>query len=178
MKKFYKKTFFYRDPDMGTEFFLSRTSYYDLTIMMYDTQAGTFREYLIDFSTLREIYLFSAEGLISPDPLQNKTETMIPIVKHYVSKDKMSIIKSGSSDMYGYAVLGKAIKFQRDEAEEQEVLSLKRVAYLPFVGNTVLGIDTMALPREAATVFIDKVKTMFKGVDIELDLEGGQDAVN
>lgn len=178
MKKMYNKVFFYEDPKMGTEFYMSRTNYYDLTILMYDTQAGTFREYLIDFNTMKEIFSFHRHELINPNPLNNKAEKMIHIVKQYVDKDNMKIIKSNASDMYGYAVLGKVMTFKPEEDKEETVLSLKRVAYLPFAKNSVLGIDTMALPKPAADIFVDKVKKMFKDVDIEIDLEGEEDAIN
>jgi len=176
-KKLFKKEFFYQDPDMGTEFYFGQTTYYDLTIMMYDTQAGTFREFLVDFHTMKEIFMFQRHGLINPNPLDNKAETMIPIVRQFVERDKMSIIKSNASEVYGFAVLGKVMAYRRDE-QDLEVLSLKRIAYLPMAKNSVLGIDTMAIPREAADIFITKIKKLFKNVDIEIDLEGDSDAIN
>lgn len=177
IKKHLGKEFFYQDPNMGTEFFVGQTPYYDLTVLMYDTQSGTMREFLVDFHTLKEIYMFTRHGVINPDPLQNKAEKMIHIVKNFTTKDGMKIIKSSASEMYGHCVLGKVMTYERDEVTE-EVLSLKRVAYLPLLKDSVLGIDTMAIPKEAATILIEKVQTLFKNVDIEIDLEGDIDATN
>jgi hypothetical protein len=177
IKKILNKEFFYQDPDMGTEFYVGQTPYFDLTVMMYDTQAGTVREFLVDFHTLKEIYMFSKHGLINPDPLQNKVETMLHTVKNFVTKDNMTIIKANESQVYGNCVLGKVISFVRDD-ENKEVLSLKRLAYLPAIKNSILGIDTMAIPREAATLLIEKIQKLFKNVDIDIDLEGDSNATN
>lgn len=180
IKKILNKEFFYQDPDMGTEFYVGQTPYFDLTVMMYDTQAGTVREFLVDFHTLKEIYMFSKHGLINPDPLQNTVEKLLPTVKNFVTKDGMTIIKATESKVYGNCVLGKVIGFVRDE-EEHLALSLKRLAYLPAMKDSILGIDTMAIPKAAAIILIEKIQKLFKNVDIEIDLGdlgGDTDATN
>ncbi len=176
-KKHLKKEFFYKDPNMGTEFYVGQTPFFDLTVMMYDTQAETIREFLLDFHTLREIYMFARHGVINPNPMQNTAERVIHTIKNYTTKDGMTIIKSNLSEVYGSAVLGKVMSFMRDETEET-VLSLKRIAYLPMNKDHVLGIDTMAIPKDAADLLIEKVQKLFKNVDIEIDLEGDIDATN
>jgi hypothetical protein len=177
IKKNLGKEFFYQDPNMGTEFYVGQTPYYDLTVLMYDTQAGTMREFLVDFHTLKEIYMFAKHGVINPDPMQNKIEKMIHTIKNYTTKDGMKIIKAHQSEVYGSAVLGKVMAFTRDDTEE-EVLSLKRIAYLPMNKDHIMGIDTMAIPKAAAEVLIEEVQKLFKNVDIDIDLEGEIDATN
>ena len=176
-KKYFKKEFFYKDPHLGTEFYVGQTPFFDLTIMMYDTQAETVREFLVDFHTLKEIYMFAKHGIINPDPLQNKAERMIHTIKNYTTKDGMSIIKSNLSEVYGSAVLGKVMSFMREDKEEA-VLSLKRLAYLPRNKDHLMGIDTMAIPKEAAELLVEKVQKLFKNVDIDIDLEGDSNATN
>jgi hypothetical protein len=179
MKKIFGKEFFYQDPSIQTEFYLGVTAYYDLTITMLDVNANTFREYLVDFNTLREIYLFAREGIINPLPLNNKVETPVHIVKSYLTKDKYLIIASTETSMYGTAIIGNVMEIQRPDSEIEKVLSLKRIAYLPVKNNHVLGIDTIALPMGAAIDMMHLVKKKFKDVDIETDLlKGGKDAIN
>jgi hypothetical protein len=178
MKKMYNKVFFYEDPAMGTEFYMGFTEFYDITILMVDVNSGTLREFLTDFKTLRQVYMFVEHGTISPNPLDNKVEKPLHIVKNYTTRDNMQIILAAETKMYGSTVLGKVMEIQRGEDEVEKVLSLKRVAYLPVMKNSVLGIDTMAIPQEAAGLLIEKIKKLFKSVDIETDLSGGSNAVN
>ena len=179
MKKLYNKTFFYEDPSIGTEFYLGITAYYDMTILMIDVQANTMREFLVDFNTLREIYLFAKEGIINPFPANDRVEKPIHIVRSYLTKDNFRVIASSDSKMYGSAIIGKVMDIQRDNNEIEAVLSLKRVAYLPVNKDHVLGIDTMALPVGAAIDLMKVVKTKFKDVDIETDLlNGGNNATD
>lgn len=179
MKKLYNKIFFYQDPSIGTEFYLGITAYYDMTVLMIDVNANTMREFLVDFNTLREIYLFAKEGIINPFPANDRVEKPIHIVRSYLTKDNFKVIASSDSKMYGSAIIGKVMDIQRDENESEAVLSLKRVAYLPINKDHVLGIDTIALPVSAAIDMMHLVKKKFKDVDIETDLlKGGKDAVN
>ena len=179
MKKLYNKTFFYADPSIGTEFYLGVTAYYDMTVLMIDVNANTMREFLVDFNTLREIYLFAQQGIINPFPANDRAEKPIHIVKGYLTRDEFKMIASTDSKMYGSAIIGKVLNIQRDEDTTEAVLSLKRIAYLPVNKDHVLGIDTMAIPVSAAIDMMHLVKKTFKDVDIETDLlKGGQDAVN
>jgi hypothetical protein len=179
MKKLYNKLFFYEDPSIGTEFYMGITVYYDMTILMIDVQANTMREFLVDFNTLREIYLFAKEGIINPFPTNDRAEKPIHIVKSYLTKHGFKTIASSASRMYGSAIIGKVMDIQREEDETELVLSLKRIAYLPVANDQVLGIDTMAIPVSAAIEMMKLVKDKFKDVDIEEDLlKGGKDAVN
>jgi hypothetical protein len=179
MKKLYNKEFFYEDPSLGTEFYLGITVYYDMTILMVDVQANTFREYLVDFNTLREIYMFAKEGLINPFPANNRAEKLIHIVKSYLTKDGYSVIASTDSKMYGSTIIGRVMEIDRGENDFEKVLSLKRIAYLPMKKDHVMGIDTIAIPVSAAIDMMHLVKRRFKDVDIETDLlKGGDDAIN
>jgi len=179
MKKLYNKLFFYEDPSIGTEFYMGITAYYDMTILMIDVQANTMREFLVDFNTLREIYLFAKEGIINPFPTNDRVEKPIHIVKNYITKQGFRMIASSASRMYGSAIIGKVMDIQREEDETEAVLSIKRVAYLPAYNDQVLGIDTMAIPVNAAIEMMKLVKDKFKDVDIEEDLlKGGKDAIN
>lgn len=179
MKKLYNKIFFYEDPSIGTEFYLGITAYYDMTILMIDVQANTMREFLVDFNTLREIYLFAREGIINPFSTNDRVEKPVHIVRSYLTKDGFRTIASTETKMYGSAIIGKVMDIQRGEDSSEAVLSLKRVAYLPINKDHVLGIDTMALPVSAAIDMMHLVKKKFKDVDIETDLlKGGQDATN
>lgn len=179
MKVLYNKEFFYEDPSLGTEFYLGVTAYYDMTVLMVDVQANTFREYLIDFNTLREIYLFAKEGIINPFPANNRAEKLIHIVKSYINKDGYKVIASSDSKMYGSTIIGRVMEIDRGENDTELVLSLKRLAYLPMKKDHVMGIDTIAIPVSAAIDMMVLVKKRFKDVDIEEDLlKGGQDATN
>lgn len=179
MKKLYNKTFFYEDPSLGTEFYMGVTSFYDMTVLMLDVQSNTFREYLIDFNTLREIYLFAKEGIINPFPANNRAEKLIHIVKSYVTKDEYKVIASTDSKIYGSTIIGRTMEIDRGENNTELVLSLKRIAYLPMKRDHVMGIDTIALPISASIELMKVVKKKFKDVDIETDLlKGGQDATN
>lgn len=178
MRKMFNKRFFYEDPSMGTEFYMGFTEFYDVTILMFDVNAGTMREFLTDFKTLRQIYMFAQHGTISPNPNDNKVEKPLHLVKNFITKDNMQVILAGETEMYGSAVLGKIIELQRDEDTTESVLSLKRVAYLPVIKNSVLGIDTMAIPKEAAELLMNQIQKLFKSVDIEADLMGGNNATD
>jgi hypothetical protein len=179
MKKLYNKVFFYEDPSIGTEFYMGITAYYDMTILMIDVNANTMREFLVDFNTLREIYLFAQDGIINPFPANDRVEKPVHIVKNYLTKDGFRTIASTESKMYGSSIIGKVMDIQREDNDSEGVLSLKRVAYLPMNNNHVLGIDTMAIPVSAAIELMHLVKRKFKDVDIETDLlKGGKDATN
>jgi hypothetical protein len=179
MKKLYNKTYFYQDPSLGTEFYLGITAYYDMTVLMVDVQANTFREFLVDFNTLREIYLFAKEGIINPFPANNRVEKPIHIVKTYLTRDGFSVIAATDSKMYGSTIIGKVMEIDRGEDNLEKVLSLKRIAYLPMNKDHVMGIDTIAMPVSAAIDMMHVVKSKFKDVDIETDLlKGGKDAIN
>lgn len=179
MKKLYNKLFFYEDPSIGTEFYMGITAYYDMTILMVDVNANTMREFLVDFNTLREIYLFAREGIINPFSTNDRVEKPIHIVRSYLTKHDFKMVASTESKMYGSAIIGKVMDIQREENETEAVLSLKRIAYLPADKDHVLGIDTIALPVSAAIEMMHLVKKKFKDVDIETDLlKGGNDAIN
>jgi hypothetical protein len=179
MKRLYNKQFFYEDPSIHTEFYMGMTAYYDMTVLMIDVNVNTMREFLVDFNTLREIYLFAKEGIINPFPTNDKVEKPVHIAKGYVTKDGFKTIASVETNMYGSHILGKVMKIVREDNIEEAVLSLKRIAYLPANNNHVLGIDTMAIPVSAAIDMMHLVKRKFKDVDIEEDLlKGGKNAID
>jgi len=172
-KKVLKKDWFYTDEMANTEFYLTDNSFHDISVAAYDTVNGTFREFLVDFVTLKSIYQFSKEEELKVTKRFVDNTYKLPLIKAYVEKDKMTLIKKQAGSMYGAAVLGKIMEYHPSEDETFKALLLKRVAYLPMASNSILGIDTLALPLGAAVALIESLKKKFKEVDIEIDLESG-----
>lgn len=174
LKKF-DKEFIWKDKDSAVEFYLGRTEFSDFTLTMYDTNNGTFREFLIDFHTLRSIFFFGQYGKVVGFEELIDRDNLIPLVKEYEEKHEFTILKAPKGSLFGAATLGKVGKYKIDkedtEESEKEVLQLKRVAYVPFQDNMVLGIDTCAIPRAMVDPLIDKVEKHFEKADIELRVE-------
>jgi hypothetical protein len=141
MRKLIGHKLFYTDKETNFSFYARLTPFYDLSIIAYNKQDQVVRQFMADFGTT--------------------------IVTKYIDKEGMILIRSVSSKFVNSAVVASLKAYGE---KQTPAIFLKRVAWTP-TNRSVLGIDTLALPLPAVVEFTKYMKKLFKGVDLEYELE-------
>lgn len=161
-RKFYKD-FLYYDENTKFEFYLSQNEFGDLSILIYDLNGNSFKEFFLDFATFREVWNFTKGVDLSPlERFTSKYESDA-IVEELIEDDYV-LVRFDEGSMFTTAVVAKLAEFDKFD----DIMLLKRMAR---AGGKLLGVDSMALPTSAAKELVEKAKELFKGVDIEVELE-------
>lgn len=168
MRKLIGHKIFYTDKETGFSFYARLTEFYDLSIIAYNKNDQVIRQFMADFGTVAAMHQFANDKPLTAIDRLVQLKTNLPsIVNKYVDKEGMTLIRSVSSKFVNSAVVA-SLKAYGEKATP--AIFLKRVAWVPE-NRSVLGIDTLALPLPAVIEFTKYMKKLFKGVDLEYELE-------
>ena len=150
-------TFFFRDKGYDFEFYYKFTKDNDISIMSFDTNNKTYREFILDEVIIRAMFEVVDGKEISRDYrfIVDKMETP-KIAKTYVDEGFTMLKKTGNSKFANVVVLAKLGDFGKDNGKS---FILRRVVYNDIL---VIGMDTLALPLNAVKAFIKKMEIYFK----------------
>ena len=168
MKKLIGHKLFYNDKETGFSFFARLSEFYDISVLAYNKRDQVIRQFMIDFGSLAAIHQFANnKPLTAIDRLVQLKTNLPAIVNKYIDKEGMTLIRSVNSKFVNSAVVASTKTFGE---KGTPAIYLKRVAWTP-TNRSVLGIDTLALPLPAVEKFTLYMKKLFKGVDLEYELE-------
>jgi hypothetical protein len=168
MRKLIGHKLFYTDKETNFSFYARLTQFYDLSIIAYNKQDQVVRQFMADFGTVAAMHQFANDKPLTAIDRLVQLKTNLPsIVTKYVDKEGMTLIRSVSSKFVNSAVVASLKSFGE---KQTPAIFLKRVAWTP-TNRSVLGIDTLALPLPAVVEFTKYMKKLFKGVDLEYELE-------
>ena len=182
MKKLTGHKHFYTDKETGFAFYGKLGDFFDISIIIYNHESKSIRQYMVDYASL-----FAISNLVEGEPITPlshmlQLKTVPAVVKHYVDREHMSLIRSTNSKIVKTAVVAK-INIYGEGTDTSQAISFKRIAWSGT--KNVLAIDTLALPEEGAKKFMKFIKKLFKSVDIDLEmkkdreeLENGSDKDN
>ena len=182
MKKLTGHKHFYTDKETGFAFYGKLGEFYDISIIIYNHESKSIRQYMVDYASL-----FAINNLVEGEPITPlshmlQLKTVPAVVRHYVDREHMHLIRTVNSKIVKSAVVAK-INIYGEGTDTSQAISFKRIAWAGT--KNVIAIDTLALPAEGAKKFMKFIKKLFKGVDLELDmkkdkeeLENGSDKDN
>ena len=168
MRKLIGHKLFYTDKETNFSFYARLTQFYDLSIIAYNKQDQVVRQFMADFGTVAAMHQFANDKPLTAIDRLVQLKTNLPsIVTKYVDKEGMTLIRSVSSKFVNSAVVASLKAYGE---KQTPAIFLKRIAWTP-TNRSVLGIDTLALPLPAVVEFTKYMKKLFKGVDLEYELE-------
>lgn len=168
MKKLLAHKRFYTDKDTGFAFYARLTEFYDISILSYNKRDQVIRQFIIDFGSLAAMHQFANnKPLTAIDRLVQMKTNLPSIVTKYIEKEGMTLIRSVKSKFVNSAVVASTKAYGE---KQTPAMFLKRIAWVPQ-NRSVLGIDTLAIPLPAVEEFTKYMKKLFKGVDLEYELE-------
>lgn len=164
---------FYNDVNGSKyKFYGKLNSMYDISVLVYHPEEKTFREFIVDTASFLALYEFAKdENFTVHRRFVNAKGSKPNPVRTLMDTQNYSLIKTGDSKIVKSFVLAKMVEFGAED-DRQKGLDLKRLVVKPTVGSPLIGMDTLTMPIEIAQEFVEFVKGLFKGIDIELDLEG------
>jgi len=168
MKKLTGHKHFYTDAETGFSFYGKLGDFFDISIIIYNHESKTIRQYMVDYASLFAINNLVEGEPITPISKMLQLKTVPAVVKHYVDREHMHLIRSVNSKIVKSAVVAKINVFGED-LDTHQAIAFKRIAWSGT--KNVLAIDTLALPAEGAKKFMKFIKKLFKGVDLELELK-------
>jgi hypothetical protein len=175
MRKLIGHKLFYKDKETNFSFFARLSEFYDISVLAYNEKDQVIRQFMIDFGSLAAIHQFANDKpLTAIDRLVQMKTNLPSIVNRYIDKDGMTLIRSVKSKFVNSAVVASTKLFGENQTP---AIYLKRIAWTP-TNRSVLGIDTLALPLPAVEKFTLYMKKLFKGVDLEYELEDTTDGDN
>ena len=168
MKKLTGHKHFYTDKETGFAFYGKLGEFFDISIIIYNHTSKTIRQYMVDYASLFAISNLVEGEPITPISKMLQLKTVPAVIKHYVDREHMHLIRSVNSKIVKSAVVAK-INIFGEGTDTSQAISFKRIAWSGT--KNVLAIDTLALPAEGAKKFMKFIKKLFKDVDIELELK-------
>ena len=175
MRKLIGHKLFYKDKETNFSFYGRLSEFYDISILSYNKKDQVIRQFIIDFGSLAAIHQFANNRPITAIDRLVQTKTNLPsVVNKYIDKEGMTLIRSVNSKFVNSAVVASTKLFGENQTP---AIYLKRIAWTPQ-NRSVLGIDTLALPLPAVEKFTLYMKKLFKGVDLEYELEETTDGDN
>jgi hypothetical protein len=166
-------TLFYHDEDNSNyKFYGKLNDLYDISVLVFHPEELTFREFIVDTASFLAFYEFAKDMNFNVHKrFVNEQGSKPNPVRTLIDNQKYSLIKTGDSKIVKSFVLAKMVEFGPDD-DRQKGLDIKRVVVRPLPGSPLVGMDTLTMPHEVAVAFVEFVKSLFKNIDIELDLEG------
>lgn len=148
---------FYKDKSYGFEFYYKFTNDNDLTIMAFDAQNKTYREFILDDVIVSAMFKVADNAKLKTDDKFSVDTMKVPtIVADYVNAGFTVLKKTGTSKFANVVVLAKIGDFGKDKSK---ALILRRVVYNDTL---VIGLDTLALPLNAVKAFVKTMEVFFK----------------
>lgn len=171
-KKLIGHKLFYTDKETGFSFYARLTEFYDISIISYNKGDQVIRQFMADFGSVAAMHQFAnGKPLTAINRLVQLKSNLPAIVNKYIEKEKMVLIRSVKSKFMNSAVVASLKSFGEDRTP---AIFLKRIAWAPR-NRSVMGIDTIALPLPAVEKFTKYMKKLFKGVNLEYELEEKKD---
>jgi hypothetical protein len=171
IKKLTKHVPFYHDVAFsGYRFYAKLNDLYDISILIYHPDEVTVREFIMDSPSFIAAYEFSQDENFSVHKRFTKPGARPSAVRPLIEDDGYKLIKVGESKLVKAYTVAKMVEYQGGEYRVK-ALDLKRIITRPGKGSPLIGTDTMTLPLEAAKELVKTVKDLFKGHNIEIDLE-------
>ena len=168
MRKLIGHKVFYKDKETGFNFYARLNEFYDISIVAYNPRDQVIRQFMADFGTVAAMHQFvKNKPLTAIDRLVQMKTNLPSIVNKYVDKEGMTLIRSVKSKFVNSAVVASTKAFGE---KQTPAIFLKRIAWTPQ-NRSVLGIDTLAMPLPAVEEFTKYMKKLFKGVNLEYELE-------
>ena len=168
MRKLLGHKVFYKDKETGFHFYARLTEFFDISILAYNKKDQVIRQFMADFGTVAAMHQFANnKPLTAIDRLVQMKTNLHSIVNKYIDKEGMTLIRSVKSKFVNSAVVASTKAFGE---KQTPAIFLKRIAWVP-ANRSVLGIDTLAMPLPAVEEFTKYMKKLFKGVDLEYELE-------
>jgi hypothetical protein len=148
---------FHKDKSYGFEFYYKFTNDNDLTIMAFDAQNKTYREFILDDVIVSAMFKVVDGSKLKTDDKFAVDKMSVPtIVADYVTAGFTVLKKTGTSKFANVVVLAKMGDFGKDKSK---ALVLRRVVYNDTL---VIGLDTLALPLNAVNAFVKTMEVYFK----------------
>lgn len=167
-KKLIGHKLFYTDKETGFSFYARLTEFFDISIISYNKRDQVIRQFMADFGSVAAMHQFvNDKPLTAIDRLVQLKSNLPAVVNKYIEKENMVLIRSVKSRLINSAVVASLKAFGENKTP---AIFLKRVAWTPK-NKSILGIDTLAMPFEAVEKFTVYMKKLFKGVDLEYELE-------
>lgn len=164
--------------EAGYQFYAKLNEFMDISLIMFNTETQTIREFVVDTAIFTTIYQFDKEGIVEPVPMFINVKGAKPNpVRTLVEKEGYKIVKTGTSKIIKSYVLAKVSKFFIDDSEFQ-TLEIKRMVFKKGEGSPMIGMDTISIPEFVAPDFLEFMKKAFNKQDLSLEFEGEKDAVN
>ena len=174
-KKIIGHKLFYTDKETGFSFYARLTEFYDISILSYNKKDQVVRQFMADFGSVAAMHQFVKDRPLTAIDRLVQLKTNLPaVVNKYIEKENMRLIRSVKSKFVNSAVVASLKKYGKDGTP---AIFLKRIAWTPK-NKSILGIDTLALPLEAVKSFTKYMKKLFKGVNLEYELEENKDGTN
>jgi len=168
MKKLTGHKHFYTDKETGFSFYGKLGEFFDISIIIYNHTSKTIRQYMVDYASLFAINNLVEGEPITPISQMLQLKTVPAVVRHYVDREHMHLIRTVNSKIVKSAVVAKINVFG-EGLDTNQAIAFKRIAWAGT--KNVIAIDTLALPKEGAVKFTKFIKKLFKGVDLELELK-------
>ncbi len=167
---------FYNDALSDYQFYGKLNEFMDISVLMFNTETRSVREFVVDSAIFAAIHQFSKEGKFEPyAAFVNAKGSKPQPVRTLVDKEGYQIIKTGSSKIIKSFVVAKVSKFFVDD-KEYNTLEIKRLVFKSAEGTPMIGMDTMSIPEYVAPEFINLMKRLFNREDLELEFEGEENA--
>ena len=168
MKKLTGHKHFYTDKETGFAFYGKLGEFFDISIIIYNHESKTIRQFMVDYASLFAISNLVEGEPITPIAKMLQLKTVPAVIKHYVDREHMHLIRTVNSKIVKSAVVAK-INIFGEGTDTNQAIAFKRIAWSGT--KNVLAIDTLALPLAGAKKFMKFIKKLFKDVDIELELK-------
>lgn len=168
MKKLTGHIHFYTDKETGFSFYGKLGEFFDISIIIYNHESKTIRQYMVDYASLFAISNLVEGEPITPIEKMLQLKTVPAVVRHYVERQHMHLIRTVNSKIVKTAVVAK-INIYGEGEDTMQAISFKRIAWAGT--KNVIAIDTLALPEAGARKFMKFIKKLFKDVDIEIELK-------
>jgi len=171
IKKLSGHELFYHDKDYSDyKFYTKLNSMYDISLLVYHPKELTFREFILDIASFITLYEFATQGDFSVHSRFVKPGARPMAIRPLIELENYRLIKTGESKIIKSYIVAKVTEFKTKD-DTLEALDLKRFVVKPVKGSPIIGADSITIPKDAAVELIQKVKTMFKEIDIDIELE-------
>ena len=172
MKKLTGHKLFYHDEATNFSFYGRLGEFFDISVIAYNHDTKSIRQYMVDYASLVAIKNLVDGNPITPISKMLQLKTVPGVVTRYVDKEHMHLIRSVDSKIVKTAVVAK-ISIYGEGTNTGQAIAFKRIAWAGR--SNILGIDTLALPMAGAVAFMKYIKKLFKGVDLELEMENDKE---
>lgn len=171
IKKLSGHELFFNDEEFSEFKFYGRLNdMYDISVLIFHPEDKTYREFIVDVTTLLAIYEFAEDENFSVHKRFIKPGARPGSVRPLLEKQGYTLLKTGDSKIVKSFLVAKMVEHDIVGSLVKS-LDIKRIVTRPSEGSPLVGVDTMVMPHYVAVQFMKFVKKLFKNVDIEIDLE-------